>query len=65
VDLNSASAQIIAETCDLPRTIGEQIEAARPSGGFVAVDDVFALAEVPVAAWDIIRDRAVVVPRPN
>jgi hypothetical protein len=51
VDLNSASAQIIAETCDLPRTIGEEIAAARPPGGFMAVDDVFSLSEVPVAAW--------------
>lgn len=64
VDLNSASAQTIAQTCDLPRTIGEDIEAARPPGGFMAVDDVFSLAEVPLAAWDIIRDRAVVIPRP-
>jgi hypothetical protein len=65
VDLNSASARIIAETCDLPDATGEDIAAARPPGGFMAVDDVFSLAEIPVAAWDIIRDRAVVIPRPE
>jgi hypothetical protein len=65
VDLNSASAKIIAETCDLSRSIGEGIAAARPPGGFMAVDDVFSLAEVPVAARDIIRDRAVVIPLPD
>jgi hypothetical protein len=63
VDLNSAPPQIIADVCDLPPSIGADIAAARPPGGFMAVDDVFALAEIPVASWDIIRDRAVTIPR--
>lgn len=29
----------------------------------MVVDDVFAFTDIPVAAWDVIRDRAVVIPR--
>lgn len=65
MDLNSAPPQIIADACDLPSGIGADIAAARPPGGFMAVDDVFALAEIPVASWDFIRDRAVTIPRPD
>lgn len=43
--------------------MGEDIAATRPPGGYMVVDDVFSLAEIPVTAWDIIRDRAVVIPR--
>lgn len=64
VDLNSASAQVIAEVCNLPLATGEDIAAARPPYGFMTVDDVFSLADMPVAAWDVIRDRAVAIPRP-
>jgi hypothetical protein len=64
VDLNSASPQIIAEVCELSRTTGEEIAAARPPGGFMGVDDVFSYTDIPVAAWDVIRDRAVAIPRP-
>jgi len=65
VDLNSAPAQAIAAACGLSQTTGEGIVAARPPGGFMVVDDVFSLAEVPVAAWDVIRDRGVTIPRPD
>lgn len=65
VDLNSAPAEVVAETCGLSRATAEHLVAARPPGGFLAVNDVFSLAEIPVSAWDIVRDRAVVVPRPD
>jgi hypothetical protein len=63
VDLNSASPQVIAEVCDLSLARAEEIAAARPPGGYLAVDDVFSFTDVPVAAWDVIRDRAVAIPR--
>lgn len=64
MDLNSASAPVIAAVCDLSEVTAASIVAARPPGGFLVVDDVFSLAEVPiVAAWNVIRDRAVVIPR--
>jgi hypothetical protein len=63
VDLNSAPAKVIADVCDLDEVIGEDITAARPPGGFMAVDDVFSFADIPVATWDVIRDRAVVISR--
>jgi len=31
----------------------------------MAVDEVFSLTDIPVAVWDIIRDRAVTIPRPD
>jgi hypothetical protein len=63
VDLNSAPPRVIAEVCDLPDITASGIVAARPLGGFMTVDDVFTLADIPIAAWDIIRDRAVAIPR--
>jgi hypothetical protein len=63
VDLNSAPPHLIAEICDLPQTTADDIVAARPPGGFLVVDDVFSQAEIPIAAWDIIRDRTVAIPR--
>jgi hypothetical protein len=65
VDLNSAPPQVIATTCGLPRSTGDTIATARPPGGFMAVDDVFSLTDIPIAAWDTIRDRAVTIPRPD
>lgn len=63
VDLNSAPAKVIADVCDLDEATAEYITAARPPGGFMAVDDVFSFADIPVATWDVIRDRAVVISR--
>lgn len=63
VDLNSAPATVIAEVCGLDQATADDIAAARPPGGFMAVADVFSFTDIPVAAWDVIRDRAVVVPR--
>jgi DNA uptake protein ComE-like DNA-binding protein len=63
VDLNSAPATVIAETCQLPASVAGAIVSARTEGGgFLAVDDVFMLAEIPVNSWDVIRDRGVVIP---
>lgn len=63
VDLNSAPAAVIATTCGLSRTAADSIVAARDKcGGFLAVDDLFSLADVPVGAWDTVRDRGVVIP---
>jgi hypothetical protein len=62
VDLNAAPAPAIAEACGLDETTADDIVAARPPGGYLAVDDVFAAVDVPINAWDVIRDRAVAVP---
>ena len=65
VDLNSAPAEVVAEICGLSAATAEHLSSARPPGGFMAVDDVFSLAEIPVTTWDVVRDRAVVLPRPD
>ncbi|NBH08650.1 hypothetical protein GTY80_36115 [Amycolatopsis sp. SID8362] len=62
VDLNNAPADVIAAACGLDPTTAEGIVEVRvAAGGFAAVEDVF--TTVPVAAWDRVRDRAVVLPR--
>ncbi len=63
VDVNSAPPKVIADVCGVDDATGEAITAARPPGGFLAVDDVFSFTDIPVATWDAIRDRAVVIPR--
>lgn len=63
VDLNSAPPEVIAETCGLSASAAAAIVSARSDcGGFLAVDDVFLLSEIPVNTWDVIRDRGVVLP---
>jgi hypothetical protein len=63
VDLNSAPAAVIATTCGLSRPAADSIVTARTRcGGFLAVDDLFSLADVPVGAWDTIREHAIVLP---
>ncbi|MEV5720068.1 hypothetical protein AB0L41_39810 [Amycolatopsis mediterranei] len=62
VDLNNAPAAVIGAVCGLDATTTEAIVEIRTAvGGFSTVDDVF--TAVPVAAWDRVRDRAVVLPR--
>lgn len=62
VDLNNAPAAVIGSVCGLDATTTEAIVEIRTTvGGFTTVDDVF--TAVPVAAWDRVRDRAVVLPR--
>ncbi len=62
VDLNNAPAAVIGSVCGLDATTTEAIVEIRTAvGGFTTVDDVF--TAVPVAAWDRVRDRAVVLPR--
>jgi hypothetical protein len=63
VDLNSAPAAVIATTCGLSPAAADSIVAARARcGGFLTVDDLFSLADVPVGAWDTVRDRGLVIP---
>jgi hypothetical protein len=63
VDLNSAPPAVIAGVCDIPLPLAQQIADARARAGvpFLAVDDVFAVTDVPVGLWDRIRDRSLVV----
>lgn len=64
VDLNSAPATAIAAVCGLAPTTADSIVTARTRcGGFLTVDDVFSLADVPVGAWDTLRDRGITIPR--
>jgi DNA uptake protein ComE-like DNA-binding protein len=62
-DLNNAPAATIAAVCGLDAATVAEIVAVRTAvGGFAAVDDVFAAVDVPIPAWDRVRDRAVVLP---
>lgn len=64
VDLNEAPAAAIAHACGIGADVAAAIVAAREAHGvpLVAVDDVFSFTDIPVALWDRIRDRAVIVP---
>jgi hypothetical protein len=63
VDLNTAPALAIAKACDLTPDLAGRIVTARDGcGGFMSVDDVFSLVDLPITTWDFIRDRGLVVP---
>jgi len=60
VDLNSAPAAMIAMACQLtPRTADGIVAARVECGGFLTVEDLFSMADIPMGAWDMIRDRSV------
>jgi hypothetical protein len=62
VDLNAATAKSVAKLCEVPPDVARAIvEARTTTGGFVSVEDVFGLVDIPLAAWSVVRDRAVVV----
>ncbi|NMO91410.1 hypothetical protein [Actinomycetospora sp. TBRC 11914] len=62
VDLNSAPAPVVAAVCGLEPAHAAGILAARHAAGrFVAVDDVFSWADLPVEVWDRVRDHGVVL----
>lgn len=63
VDINSAPAEVIPRVCGLPLEVADEIVSVRVArGGFLTVDDVFGMVDVPIAHWDLLRDRALVVP---
>ncbi len=63
VDLNSAPATAIATTCDVPQQTADEIVAVRTRrGGFLTVDDLFSMADIPIDAWGRIRDHGFVIP---
>jgi hypothetical protein len=64
VDLNSAPAKVIAETCGIPTEVAATIVDARNQRGepFSNVDELFVITDLPVTTWDRIRDRAVLLP---
>ncbi|RCW40722.1 helix-hairpin-helix protein [Halopolyspora algeriensis] len=63
VDLNSAPAAVIARVCELDPAAADAIVTARASHGsrFTTVDEILVLADIPLDAWDRIRDRAVLI----
>ncbi|MEU0510503.1 hypothetical protein [Amycolatopsis sp. NPDC006125] len=61
VDLNAAPATAIAQTCAVDPAVAQQIVDARAGARFSAVDDVFALTELPLDTWDAIRERGIVI----
>jgi DNA uptake protein ComE-like DNA-binding protein len=63
VDLNSAPGQVIAEVSGIPLAVAASIvdARARQGGRFANVDEVFVVADLPLALWDQIRDRAIVL----
>jgi hypothetical protein len=46
--------------CEVDTVTAEAIVTAR-AGSFLVMDDIFALADVPVDAWTMIRDRGIVI----
>ncbi|WP_186382501.1 ComEA family DNA-binding protein, partial [Amycolatopsis rhizosphaerae] len=64
VDLNNAPAAVLAERLELDPSLAAAIVTARTEhGGFLAVEDVFTLTELPLGCWDLIRDRGIVLAR--
>jgi hypothetical protein len=63
VDLNNAPAPVIAQLCEIDLVIAQNIVDGRNrlGGSFSNVDEVFVVSQLPVSAWDRIRDRAVLV----
>jgi hypothetical protein len=62
VDLNSAPADAIANTCGIEIAVATQMVNARAAGiTFTTIDDVFSFTNIPFPLWDRIRDRAVVI----
>jgi hypothetical protein len=63
VDLNNAPAAMIATACELTQRTADGIVAARiRCGGFLTVEDLFSMADIPIGAWDMVRDRSIVIP---
>jgi hypothetical protein len=62
VDLNSAPAAVIGEICDLTADVAAHIVDTRTAcGGYLVLDDVFTMADIPVSTWEVVRDRGVVI----
>ncbi len=59
VDVASAPETVIAQVLDLTPEQAAGIVAIRDTA--IAVDDLFSLTELPVAAWDRVRDRAIII----
>ncbi|MGW5052765.1 ComEA family DNA-binding protein [Actinokineospora sp. NPDC004072] len=59
VDLAAAPAQAIAATVGLSQAEAERIVAAQ--GRFSSVDELLVVVDLPIDAWDRIRDRGVVI----
>lgn len=59
VDIASAPGSVIAEVLELSPEQAASIVAVRDTA--ITVDDLFSLTDLPVTAWDRIRDRAVII----
>jgi len=59
VDIASAPGSVIAQVLELSPEQAAEIVAVRDTA--ITVDDLFSLADLPVSAWDRIRDRAVII----
>lgn len=59
VDVASAPGPVLAQALDLSIDQAEGIVAVRENA--VTVEDLFSLADLPLATWDRIRDRAVLI----
>jgi hypothetical protein len=64
VDINSAPAPVISKISGLPPEMALDVVSARENtGGFLAVDDVFSMVDIPISYWDALRDRSIVIPQ--
>jgi hypothetical protein len=62
VDLNNASAVAIARQCELKQPVAQEIVKARAAvGGFLDVEDVFGVVDLPMERWSMVRERSVVI----
>lgn len=64
VDINSATAHVIAAVCGLSPTDANRIVQAREQlGAFTSLDELLVYAQIQGAAADLIREHAVLLPR--
>jgi len=59
VDIASAPGSVIAQVLELSPEQAAEIVAVRDTA--ITVDDLFSLADLPLSAWDRIRDRAIII----
>jgi hypothetical protein len=65
IDLNGAPASVLASVCGFDPAVAERLIDARElfPAGFSSVDEALVYAELAGRDADVLRDRAVVLPR--
>jgi hypothetical protein len=62
VDLNTAPAAVLAQALGVDGAVAATIVSARDAAGrLTSVEDLFVYSDLPVDAWDVVRDRGIVL----